>query len=278
MSEVCVKFCYVDESGLGEEPFGIMVATIVDGQRMHITKKAWEQLLATLGKVTGRDIKEFHSAAFYKGKGVWHSLNGSERSSVITAIVEWLKRRKHKITFAGIDKAKFESAKSDHRVTFLKTPWRFLAAHILLSIQKEHQKEKNNKGNSVFVFDREVMEEAALSEMVRTPPSWMTRYYTEASDIEPFDQIIDVPYWGDSCDVHLIQVSDLMSFILRQYVELAEGARDVKYPDESEKVTGWARQIMDVALPNGCRYSSKTDEQSRVFLDLTPASLIKLRK
>jgi|GEM_PF-2882739 hypothetical protein len=33
-----MKFCYFDESGMGEEPYLVIVGIIVDATRMHITK------------------------------------------------------------------------------------------------------------------------------------------------------------------------------------------------------------------------------------------------
>jgi len=31
-----MKFCYLDESGIGDEPYAVMVGIIVDAQRMHV--------------------------------------------------------------------------------------------------------------------------------------------------------------------------------------------------------------------------------------------------
>lgn len=35
-----MKFCYFDESGLGEEPYLLVAGIIVDATRMHVTKDA----------------------------------------------------------------------------------------------------------------------------------------------------------------------------------------------------------------------------------------------
>ena len=45
-----MKFCYLDESGTGHEPFAVMVGIIVDSHRMHLTKKDWADLLLKLSR------------------------------------------------------------------------------------------------------------------------------------------------------------------------------------------------------------------------------------
>ena len=60
-----MKFCYFDESGMGEEPYIVMAGIIVDAQRMHVTKNAWNEFLAQLSNATKRTISEFHFRDFY---------------------------------------------------------------------------------------------------------------------------------------------------------------------------------------------------------------------
>ena len=98
-----MKFCYFDESGTGDEPYAVMAGVIVDGARMRVTKTDWEALLSVLSKKIGKQVKEFHSKDFYGGNGVWKGLDGNLRARVISAVLEWLKERKHKVTFCAVD-------------------------------------------------------------------------------------------------------------------------------------------------------------------------------
>jgi hypothetical protein len=83
-----MKFCYVDESGTGSEPYAIMVGAIVDSQRMHVTKSHWSFLLSELSKMTKRRVKELHTRDFYRGNSPWRNLDGNIRSKIITLILE----------------------------------------------------------------------------------------------------------------------------------------------------------------------------------------------
>ena len=45
---VLVKFAYVDESGMGDEPYLVTAAVVADGQRMRLTKESWSALFERL--------------------------------------------------------------------------------------------------------------------------------------------------------------------------------------------------------------------------------------
>ena len=59
-----MKFCYIDESGTGNEPFAVMVGIIVDAQRMHVTKSDWADLLNILSNIVNREVNEIHTRDF----------------------------------------------------------------------------------------------------------------------------------------------------------------------------------------------------------------------
>ncbi|MBX6360169.1 MAG: DUF3800 domain-containing protein [Acidobacterium ailaaui] len=148
-----MKFCYLDESGLGQEPFAVMVGIIVDSHRMHLTKKDWADFLLKLSKKLGKEIKEFHTCDFYRGNGPWRELSGNERAEIINLILQWLEERKHKITFCAVDKGKYyNELKINAKLKEFQSIWCFMAFHQALVIQKHFQKEKKNKGKYCFNF------------------------------------------------------------------------------------------------------------------------------
>ena len=158
-----VKLCYVDESGMGEEPIATMVGIVVDAQRMHLTKGHWQDLLDILTEVTGRQIVEMHTAQFYNGGGVWKNLAGGVRAQVIEEVFTWLCERKHHVVYASVVKAEYERAFAAQELPDeLNTMWRFLGFHLVLAMQKRYQTEKGVKGHTLFVFDNEEREKVGL--------------------------------------------------------------------------------------------------------------------
>lgn len=253
-----MKFCYVDESGTGDEPYAVMVGVLVDAYRMGPTKSDWNDLLRVLSEEVGREIREFHTRDFYNGNKVWRGIDGPARARVISVILDWYAERKHKIVYSVIEKLKFEAARVEcPNVSSLGTLWRTLATHLVLSVQKKGQAEKANKGNTVFVFDAHAQDEHKFAELVLSPPDWTDTFYNRQKNQDALDQIIDVPHFVDSKHVGLIQLADCISFFIRRYVEISEGAVPERYEGEAEAVCGWAKSAIDQSIPKSNIYPKK---------------------
>lgn len=273
-----MKFCYIDESGVGSEPFAVMSGIIVDVQRMHITKSDWSELLSILSDICKKEIKEFHARDFYKGNSPWRDLDGETRSHIITSIFEWLSERKHDITFCGVDKELFNRNKdTDPNLACFKSIWCFMGLHLILTIQKCFQGLEKNKGNTLFIFDEEVREKTNFANLIRTPPTFVDQYYSRKSGQEQLDQIIDVPYYADSKEVNLLQIADLTAYLLRRYIEIKENSVPPTYEDEEKKIDSWVKGVLSLSLPVSTRYLAKgRDECSELFCKYAPEPLLKL--
>ncbi|RJP24022.1 MAG: DUF3800 domain-containing protein [Candidatus Abyssobacteria bacterium SURF_5] len=276
-----MKFCYFDESGMGEEPYLVMAGIIVDAHRMHVTKAEWADFLAYLSGAIGRRVEEFHSRDFYRGNGIWHGTNGAQRAKVIETILKWVQGRKHKCLFSGLDKKKFDKIlPKDNRLKQCKSFWCATAMHCILQLQKQHQKESKNKGHSILIFDREVKEEKDLGLLINNPPSWTETYYSRDKNQEPLDQIVDVPYFADSKHILLAQVADLFAYILRTSAEIEDGLSEERYKGEGNRMKIWSKTISKLALPRSGRYPGKgrtRTEACQLFWDLAPRFIRELR-
>jgi hypothetical protein len=272
-----MKFCYCDESGTGDEPIAVMVGIVVDAQRMHLTKQDWTELLDALSSVVGRTILELHTRDFYAGNSMWRRLDGERRSRIITQICDWLTDRKHRLVYSAVVKDRyFEGRSSGDIPDELNTPWRFLGFHIILAVQKAHQRLKKKKGNTVFVFDNEERERLRFTDLIQRSPAWSDAYYTRSEDQPPLDQVIDVPYFADSRDVGMLQLADLAAYFLRRFAEIEEGLSKPKYADEPEKVSAWAEALRERAVDRSALYAVKgRTEAMDLFYRYAPESIRK---
>ena len=265
-----MKFCYVDESGMGEEPVVVMVGVIVDAHRMHKTKEDWDELLARLSDRLGRTVTEFHTRDFYSGNGPWRGLPGAERSAIIDSVFDWVFERKHSIVCSAVDKAKFEEAcKTDGDLAALKTPWLAAALSLVTKVQRMHQKLDKNKGHTLFVFDRERKWEEPLTELFYDPPAWTEALYKREKKAALFDQIVDVPYFADSKPVLLIQVADLFAYIIRRKIEGERGEKE-RYEGELDKLRGWCNALDNLCLCGWYPGSKGFKSLGTVFHGLLP--------
>lgn len=250
-----MKMCYCDESGTGNEPIAVMVGILVDTQRMHITKDDWRDLLEELSAMSKREVTELHTRDFYAGNGIWRNLDGELRSALIAVIFDWLKERRHKVVFTSVNKRTY---RENYRRQFipeeLNTVWRFMGFHLVLAIQKYCQKFNKSKGHTIFIFDNEDREQLRFTDVIVRPPDWSSEYYSRGSKEHPLNQIVDVPYFGDSKEVGLIQVADFAAFFLRRYAEIKEELISPKYHDEEEKIEGWIEQLKSRSIGTNFTY------------------------
>jgi hypothetical protein len=250
-----MKVCYCDESGTGDEPIAVMVGIIVDSHRMHITKQDWLDLLQKLSARAGREITELHTRNFYAGNGVWRSIDGPTRASIISEVLQWLTERKHKIVYSSVCKKDYHEMYALQRIPDeLNTLWRFLGFHLVLSIQKFGQTFEKNKGNTLLIFDNEEREQMRFTDVICRPPGWSGEYYAKKKKQDALDQIIDVPYFGDSQDVSLIQVADFLAFFLRRYAEIKENHVPARYAEEGDRIDVWMASIAKLSIGRSFMY------------------------
>lgn len=270
-----MKFCYCDESGTGDEPIAVMVGIIVDAQRMHLTKKEWIELLHTLSELVKKPIDEIHARDFYPGNGIWRGINGSLRSKIITAILDWIADRKHHIVISAINKSIYFSLRQEGKLPKeINTLWRTMGLHIILAIQKAFKNNEVPKGNTVFVFDNEEKERVRFTDLIMTPPVWTDTYYNKGIKEPSLNQIVDVPYFGDSKEVSLIQVADFVAFFVRRYIELKEGLDKLRYAGEDDNLENWAAQISSRSIGAQYTYPQKGRcDCANLFYQLSPETV-----
>jgi hypothetical protein len=253
-----MKICYCDESGIGDEPVAVMAGVVVDSQRMHVTKEHWEQLLSDLSEIVKRKVTEFHTREFYPGRGVWSDLDGESRSEVITAIAQWLNDRKHHVVFSAVNKVELQKSIEAGKIPKeVRTVWRFIGLHLVLSVQREFQKHEKTKGHTIFIFDNEKQEEMIFSDLIKNPPNWSDTYYSRTKKDDSLSHIVDVPYFADSRHVALIQVADFLAFFMRRFIEIADGHTNEKYDGEFKKLESWVKLISSRVITTSSIYPSR---------------------
>ena len=266
-----MKFCYLDETGTGQETVVIVVGIVVDVQRMNRTKLEWQGLFERISGLANKPILELHAKDLLPGNHEWRDIDKSIRFGVVDAVLDWLATRKHKIVYSCVDKALFQ-ASTDLRKLSLSNEWLATSFHVVLMLQKALQKEEKNKGNTVLIFDAE-KNASSLVELVRDPPSWSDSYYARSKKKESLSQVVDAPFFVDSKHVELIQIPDLIGYILRRYSEINDYGRQVS---DIEKATldGWISKVRGILVPSSVRYLKRNAcETAHFYNSLAPKSL-----
>ncbi|MBK8379303.1 MAG: DUF3800 domain-containing protein [Nitrospira sp.] len=60
--------------------------------------------------------------------------------------------------------------------------------------------------------------------------------------------MVDVPYFGDSSEVHLLQVADFVAYFLRRHAEITGGYSPERYELEAGRIEGGLRVLRSCGL------------------------------
>lgn len=270
-----MKFCYVDESGTGDQPVAVMAGVIIDAYRMRPTKNDWVELLSHLADIVGREVEEFHTRDFYAGNGPWRGLRGEERKAVVTEVFAWYAARRHQIVYSVIHKRKYDALGDGHEFRdSIGSIWTTLGLHVTLALQKEHQTKPNNKGNTVLVFDNHDRDQTRFTELLLDPPAWTDTFYRRNVKKRRLDQIVDVPHFVDSKHVGLIQLADCIAYFLRRHIEIVEGLVPEAYEGEASIVGRWADAAFAQAISTSSMYPRRRRcDAAEFFYGLAPNSV-----
>ena len=145
---------------------------------MHRTKGDWETLLTDLDTTSDGRVIEIKGRELYRGNAYWREWDGGERSNLIGNIIRWMVDRKHAVTFGAVSKSRLNDFRSNAGTDAFAgtTEWSIAAMHLLLGIQKRYQREAQNKGKTVFVFDN-VSEHEEFLDLVNNPPTLTNGFY-----------------------------------------------------------------------------------------------------
>jgi hypothetical protein len=212
---------------------------------------------------------------FYPGNNIWHNVPGTKRADIAMRIANWLNERKHNIMYSAVVRKQYEERKhAGEMKDELNTHWRFLGFHLVLAIQKHVQHISGKKGHTIFVFDNEYKEELRFTDLLLRPPDWSDGYYERGAKQNALDQLVDVPYFGDSRDVGLIQVTDFVAYFLRRYAEIKEPCGKAPYADEDSRVSAVVDCLMKRSIGRSCMYQKTgRDESAELFYKLSPDSI-----
>lgn len=244
---------------------------------MSRTKRDWDEFRPTLYETLGRPLDVIKGSKLVPRYRKWNSESGQKKLQAVEQILNWFVSRKHKVSFAAIDMKRFQQLDDeDTRKQDLREVWNAAAFHIMLTLQSCFQKEKKNKGHTVFVFDRR-KDSPEFFDLVKEPPIWSDDYYERDVKKDRLDQIVDVPFFADSKLLPLIQMADLMCYIVRRYAEVSDYVRRNENTDERKKYAAWISRIKPSLIARSHRYRTQNPSQtSRFFADLAPESLRKL--
>jgi hypothetical protein len=225
-----------------------MVGIIADAIRLHKTSRQFSGFFDQVRNVFPENLKELKGSRILYGKGAWRQVDADMRKRIFAALAKWLDKRKHGILISAVDTAKAQRASKTHTTipnAVACDPWVAAALNISLQIQAKHQGEQKNKGNTFLFIDDNPQKLPMLCELLWSPPKWLDGYYPKEPEQEHLNQIVDTAFAVRSHHCGLIQVADLLAFIVRRHLELLNQVTPAEWNGEPTFI----HQCLEPILP-----------------------------
>lgn len=292
-----MKICYIDESYDKNKRFVVVAAIMFDITRMKKTKTEWNALLTILSKHLEHNLEEIHTTDLYRGLNIWKKIPMKQRFKLIDEIIKYINERKHKILFSAVDSEKLSALEQNENFKkLLKCKglydstakieiYRLAAIHLALCVQKLNMNEKNNKGDSLLIFDGK---DNTIIDLIWNLPTWAHEYYLTGKEYKKITltssfhlpNIVDVPYHADSKKVLAINIADFYAYFLVLYTSLKEGIQkpDSRF-DEIKQVTKWIQQMAISFVDDSNRWVMKGRNNCEdLFYQIAPDALKTIKK
>lgn len=259
-------FCYVDESGHcgtkfnPEQPVEVLVGVVSDATKIHKTNREHSSFLRNLLHTHGIEVSELKSAQIFRGRKEWYNVPHEERKKIFKELVKWVNERSCKLIVCPIDSAKyFDLKKQGHELANkLHFPYEAGSLNVLLSLQRmKYGSRKNNKGKTVVIFDEEGEHDKRLIKLLSEDLSFtdgftqleIPKTKRKQAELERLCQIVDIPFFSKSEHSQLIQIADLVAFVVSRYIQLKSFGVAPAFEDELAVIEDFYVGVKDSLVP-----------------------------
>lgn len=258
-------FCYVDESGHcgtkfdPNQPVEVLVGVVSDATKIHKTNREHSNFLKELLHKHGVEVSELKSAQIFRGRKEWSNVAPEVRKQIFKDLLKWVNNRSCKLIVCPIDSAKyFELKKQRHDLASkFHFPYEAGSLNVLLSLQRLKYGSQNNKGKTVVIFDEEGEHDKRLIKLLSEDLSF-TDSFTQVeipkskkkqAELERLCQIVDIPFFSKSEHSQLIQIADLVAFVVSRYIQLKSFGVTQAFDDELAVIEEFYVGVKDSLVP-----------------------------
>lgn len=279
-------FCYIDESGhcgtkLDEnQPVEVLVGVVQDATKIHKTNREHSNYLRELLHKHGVDVTELKSAQIFRGRRQWGKVDPETRKQVFRELLKWVNERSCKLIVCPVDSGKFFALKENNNAFAQKLcfPYEAGALNVILALQRLKYGSPNNKGKTVVIMDEEGEHDKRLIRILSDDLSF-TDAYTQikvprkkaTKELERLCQIIDIPFFSKSEHSQLIQIADLVAFVVSRYIQLRSFGVAPSFSEETQVIEEFYLGIKpSLITPAHINPPNKEDALVSFYRDIRP--------
>jgi len=246
-----MHFFYIDETGCNgrdltqiQQPIFVSGGVILRDEGWNKTHVEFEKIISKYFNGHVPDNFEFHTQDLFSPNGTGHFEGHSRdnRNKLINDILDLVATRKHQYYYFAIDKSKlnaYDTSQVRDRSYFdLKTPY-LIAYDYLITAYENYTKDKLGKSARALVIIDE--KDCFINEIEA-----ITRYRRFNGALNKrIKWIVEFSYAVDSEKNTMIQISDLLLFLTRKYLEIENGYKDTLSADVKNIFRDFYRKVND---------------------------------
>jgi hypothetical protein len=219
-----MHFFYLDETGCTgadlsplEQPIFVLGGVSVSDDRWRTTTEQFSDAVSKFFNGSVPKNFELHAPQLNRCEGPFQGKAQDECNAFVHTLIDLVSSLKHNIHFIAIDKAKLAAAQEgQHAVINCKIPYQLGFNYLVSYIEAyvKHQLGKSARG--MIILDQK--------EMYQSEIDALTRYRRfEVPAVRRIKWIVEFSYPVDSVRHPLVQLSDVVIFHVRKFLECENG-------------------------------------------------------
>lgn len=223
-----MHFFYLDESGctgadLGnpEQPIFVLGGISVKAQGWRETTDQFRRAIDDFFGGQVPDGFELHASQLVNGEGFFASYAREERNALAHRFLDIIKERKHAVQFVAIDKAKLAQVLpgEGHPIVRCEIPYLLGFNYMVTYIERYAKLVLGRTVRAMIILDQK--------DMYHTDVDAITNYRRyQVPKVRRLKWLVEFSYPVDSVRHPMVQVSDLVIFLTRKFLEVENGYRD----------------------------------------------------
>ncbi|WP_316196968.1 DUF3800 domain-containing protein [Bradyrhizobium sp. SZCCHNS3053] len=221
-----MHFFYLDETGCTgadlknvEQPIFVVGGVDVADEKWLGTQSAIREACMNFfgGKLP--ENFELHASELVNGEGFFADKGRENRNALAHSLLDVIAKRGHSVHFVGIDKAKLAaSAPAEHLVIDCRIPYQLGFNYLVTYIERYVRERLGVSARGMIILDKKDIYQSQIDRLTH-----YRRY--EVPSVRKLKRIVEFSYPIDSVRHSMIQLSDLVIFLTRKFLECENGYR-----------------------------------------------------
>jgi len=268
-----MHFFYIDETGCNgrdlsqkQQPIFVSGGIILRDEGWNKTHEEFKKIILEYFENQVPPNFELHTQDLLspEGKNAFEGHTRDKRNGLANKILDLLATRKHHYCYCGIDKSKLniynvETVK-DHDYFDLKVPYLIAYDYLLTTYEKYTKENLGNSARALVIIDEK-------DNLIKEIESITTYRRFEAPNSKKLKWVVEFTYPVDSKKNTMIQISDLLLFITRKYLEIEAGYKQDYSVEIKNTYREFYKKINDRIITIGRTVNQENSRNSKYYND-----------